>query len=199
MGSRAAGTIATFDVSAAFSGAQSQGIPPFIHLEFDDAIAPGAVRMTASAPGLNASEWVALMHLNVDPAIAPTDLFFSNFVIHSGTMLQPIISRGANAFEADAGGFFDLQFQFSVSGGGFTRRWNLGESFSFDITGPPELNANSFGFFSAAPAANGVQALSLLIQGIGANAEEGYHSVPEPGAGALALLALTALARRRCR
>ena len=97
------------------------------------AIVPGAVRMTASAPGLDVTEWVNNIHLNLDPATSPLDLFFGNFTINSGTLLQPVISRGTDLFESGGGGMFDLQFQFSVSGGGFTRRFNQGESFSFDI------------------------------------------------------------------
>ena len=193
---RAAATIVTYDVNTAFSGLTSAGTAPFIRLEFDDAVVPGSVRMTASAPGINAAEWVARMNLNLDPVISATDVSFSNFVINSGTLLQPLIFRGNDAFEAGGGGQFDLQFEFAVSGGGLTRRWNQGESFSFDINGPPELNANSFNYFSAPPAVNGTQLMSLQIQGIGPNAEDGYHTVPEPGVALLSLLALGATALR---
>jgi hypothetical protein len=193
---RAEALIVTHDINTAYSGAQSAGTPPFIQIAFDDAIAPGAVRMIATAPGLNASEWVARIYLNLDPALDVEALFFSNFAVNMGTMLQPIIFTDNNGFEAGGGGMFDVEFAFSVSGGGFTRRFNQGESFQFDITGPPGLNANSFSFVSAPPAPSGVQAMGVLIQGIGANADEGFHTVPEP-AGMLPLLVGLVASRRR--
>jgi hypothetical protein len=190
-------TVVTFDVNTAFSGPLSAGTAPFLRFEFDDEIVPGMVRMTASAPGLHESEWVANVHLNIDPAFNSSALTFANFQILSGTMLQPLAFLGNDQFEADGGGLFDLEFQFAVSGGGFTRRFNRGESFSFDLGGIPGLNANSFNFLSIPPAPNGVQLMSALIQGIGANADDGFHTVPEPATPFLVLAALAAQALRR--
>jgi hypothetical protein len=42
------------------------------------------------------------------------------------------------------------------------------------------MNASSFHFLSSPPASSGVQLLSAQIQGIGANADDGFHTVPEP-------------------
>ena len=191
-------TIVSYDITTAFSGAQSFGTPPLIHIELDDTAAPGAVRMTASAPGLDPTEWVARLAFNLDPTFDASQLTFNNFEILAGTMLQAVASRANDQFECDNGGFFDLQFVFSVSGGGFTRRWNQGETFRIDIGGIPGLTANSFNFPSTPPATNGTQPVALLIQGIGPLAEEGWHSVPEPGS-ALALLAVVALSGVRAR
>jgi hypothetical protein len=197
--SRAGATIVTYNVNAPFSGAQSGGTAPYVQLTFDDQIAPGSVRMTANAPGLEAAEWVARIDLNMDPALDVTQLTFSNFQILTGTLLQPLAFLNANAFEADAGGFFDWELQFAVSGGGQTRRFNQGESFSFDLGGIAGLNANSFNFPSAPPATNGPQLLSVLIQNIGPDALEGFHTVPEPGSGSVVLLAFGIVALRRRR
>jgi hypothetical protein len=189
----------TYDVNTAFSGALSAGSAPFVRLEFDDGAVPDGVRMTTSAPGLNPAEWIARINLNLDPAFDATQLTFANFEIHSGTMLQPVAFLGTDLFEAGGGGLFDFELQFAVSGGGLTRRFNQGESFSFDLGGIPGLNANSFNFASAPPAANGVPLMSMLVQGIGPDALEGFHTIPEPGAALLALAALgtRALSGRR--
>ena len=192
-------TVVVYDVSQAFGGAQSGGTAPFVRLAFDDAAAPGAVRLTASAPGLDVTEWVARIHLNLDPAFDASQLTFGNFEILSGTMLQPVAVRGRDVAEADGGGLFDVEFQFAVSGGGFARRFNQGEAFRMDLGGIPELNANSFNFLSALPAANGQQLLSVQIQGIGPEGLEGHHTVPELTTAGAALTAVggLVLGRRR--
>ena len=195
----AAATVVAFDVNTAFSGPTSAGTAPFIRIEFDDAIVPDKVRMTATAPGLDVSEWVARIDFNMDPALDPTALTFSNFQILSGIMLQPLAFRGSNQFEADGGGLFDWELVFSVSGGGFARRFNQGESFSFDLDGIPGLTANSFNFLSATPAPNGQYPTAMLIQGIGPDMLEGWHSVPEPTGTSLAVIAMGTLAARRRR
>ena len=192
-------TVVAFDVNTAFSGPTSLGTAPYVRIEFDDAVAPGFVRMTASAPGIAAEEWVARIDLNMDPALNPSGLTFSNFQILSGTLLQPLAFLGADQFEADGGGRYDWELQFAVSGGGLTRRFNQGESFSFDLNGIPGLTANSFNFQSATPAPNGQYPTAVLIQGIGPDMLEGWHSVPEPTATSLALIAIGALAARRRR
>jgi hypothetical protein len=199
VGTSAEASVVTYDVNTAFSGATSAGTAPYIRLEFDDEAVPGSVRMTASAPGLDPTEWVARIHLNMDPALDVTQLTFSNYEILAGNLLQPLAFLGADQFEADGGGFYDVEFQFAVSGGGFSRRFNQGESFRFDLGGIPGLNANSFNFVSAPPAASGQHVMSTLIQGIGPDLLEGYHTVPEPTASALVLIAMSALASRNRR
>lgn len=190
-------TVVTYNFNTAFAGALSEGVAPFLTLEIDDAVVPGSVRLTFSAPGLSETEYVQQINLNLDPALNSGDLTFTNFQIYSGVLLHPMVTLGNDTLEGGGGGLFDMQFTFAVSGGGFSRRFNAGESFSLDFDGIAGLNANSFNFLSTPPAANGIQLLAAHIEGIGASAADGWHTVPEPAAVSLALLGLGPSCLRR--
>ena len=190
--------VVTYEVRDVFNGSGSHGTRPYLRLTFDDAAVAGGLRLTAEAPGLGAEEYVTQLNLNLDPALNIIDLTFTNFQLVAGNMFQPTLDKATDALEAGGGGLFDAQLNFSDSGGGLSRRWNVGEVWTVDILGAG-LTAASFGFDAALPAPEGAQPLAAHILHFSSAEDRGWLTIPEPTAAGLLVAGLAGVTLRRRR
>jgi hypothetical protein len=165
---------------------------PWIQALFED-ISPGSVRITLSALNLTDPENVVDLWLNLDPNLDPSSLSF-NFVGGSGGFDPPTISTGADAFQADGDGSFDILFSFTT-GMDDVNRFTGGEYAVFEVSGIATLQAIDFNFLSAPGGGWGPFFGAAHIQRIGPLEEsthiapgEGLELIPEPQS--LALLGL---------
>jgi hypothetical protein len=192
----------TFDTSIEFSGGTPpSGAPPWMRAVFDDGGGSGSVMLTLSNLGLVDMEFVSEWDFNLDPALDPTALVFSA-PTKVGMFMDPTISTGTDAFQANGDGKYDIQFAFSVSGMmGGALRFGAGESMELTISGIPSLTASSFDFLSAPMGGHGPFPTAAHVQGIGPTGEDsGWVTVPEPSSLLLvtlyAICAFGALRRR---
>jgi hypothetical protein len=177
------------------------GDAPWLIATFDDQGTPGSVLLTLDATGLSGGNFVRGgsnggfgWGFNYDPAKVSTlgDLVFTP---QSGTAAH-VIHVGEDAFKADGDGYFDIRFSWSSSN-------SLdGGTVQYLITGPGDLGAADFNFFSAPASGGGPGPFTSAakIQGIGpqdlsvwvgsANSLIPPAQIPEPGAVALLGLGL---------
>src|SRR5712664_3970186 len=87
----------TYDFDHTFTGVPPEGPTPWLTARFSDA-ADGAVQLTLAAPGLTASEAVNQWYFNLNPALDPRNLIFTETV--GNALANPTgINTGADAFK----------------------------------------------------------------------------------------------------
>jgi hypothetical protein len=148
-----------------FSGASDpSGTPPWLRATFTN-LGSGVVQLKLENLLETASEFVSGWYFNLDPALAPTSLFFSH-VSTLGTVSLPSISKGVDVFGADGDGLYDVLFSFSTSSG----RFEGGEELVYNIQyGDPNLGTLDeldFAFESKPRGGNGVYFSAAHVQGI---------------------------------
>lgn len=182
----------TYDLAVEFSnGTPPAGVGPWVTISIDDSVGgPNDVRVTISNVNLTGVEFVPGVYLNFDPALDPTLLSFA--AVSASAVGSWAFSTGADAFQADGDGKFDIALALPTSGNRFT----AGESLVFDLSYTSAISAGSFDFLSAPGGGNGSYHVAAKVQGIGED-EEGsgwIGDVPEPallgllGAAAVALM-----------
>ena len=182
-----------FDISVIFDG---PGIPtnpaPWLTIAFDDAGSPGTVDLTISALGLDGiNEKVAGVYLNLNPALDPGQLAFSNLA-KTGSFADPVVSFGVDTYKADGDGFYDILIAFDTDGA--TLAFNGGESVQYTIS-LPSLTANSFDFVSTPGGGTGIYKTAVHLLSLGSTDESAWGTVPEPAT--IILLALGGLLLRK--
>jgi MYXO-CTERM domain-containing protein len=192
--------IVTYGACIEFSGNDArppEGTPPWLTATFNDHGTPGSVDLLLEATNLTDSEHVKQWLFNLDPALDPNDLVFSEPIV-TGTFTDPIIDTIANAFMANGDGYFDIQVGFDEADGG-DRRFGVGETAQYTITGILTLTASSFDFLSYCDGGQGQYPMAAHVGGIGPDDEcSDWVSVAEPGAVSLLVVgALIAVRRRR--
>ena len=176
-----------------FSGAwPPSGPPDWLTATFDDDDTPGSVQLTLDTTGLTGGEFVGEWYFNLDPALDPDALSFTK-VASVGTFDDPTLSTGVDSFLADGtGGRHDILLDFG--NGPASKRFGVGESVTYDITGISSLMATSFDTGSAGA---GLPS-AAHVQGIDPDGENsGWVTVPGPAP--LGLLAVGAIGLRRRR
>ena len=204
--SSAQATSLIFDLDFEFSGAtEPEGAGPWVRITFDDNTGdPNSVNLTIDAIGLTGTETLASMYLNFDePPLDPTLLTFN--VIDNSASIPTSINTGANLFQADGDGLFDIDFEFPPPPGSpFSDRLTAGESVIYELVYPSAIDASSFDFLSEMGGGAGSYFAAAHIQSIGVGSESGWIGaagpVPEPTTGlmiGLGLLLGSRVARRR--
>jgi hypothetical protein len=174
-----------------WSGTSPAGSAPWISALFQD-VGAGTVKLTLSNSGLTGTEYVNSLFFNLNPALNPSQLSFTEL---SGTagVTAPTISTGEDAFKAGGDGNYDVEFSFATANAG---RFGVSDTLTYQITGIPSLTAMDFGYLSSPAGGNGPFLSSAHIASIGANgAGSGWDNpskitpVPEPAASFLVLAA----------
>jgi hypothetical protein len=160
---------------------------------FQDLV-PGTVRLTISNIGLVGLENTDKFYFNLNPALSPAALVFSN-PGGSGGFDLPDISTGVNAYKADGDGYYDVLFAFSTDGQ--THRFRGGQYLVYDISGIATLAAADFAFLSYDGVGSGPYYAAASVQQIGGSGgvsgwikPAGITYVPEPSSSVLLVLAV---------
>ena len=185
---------------AAFSGDTPGGSTPWLTATFDDSTAASGwdVRLTLSAVGLVPDvESVEQWYFNLDPLLDPTALEFNAIDITSSDpdngQGNNGIFTGANAFQADGAGLYDILFNFPPPPGQWDERMTYSESVVYDVKSlAGSLSASSFGYFSEPSGGQGTFLAAGHIQNttgtFGSSWVGATMVVPEPVSSALFLL-----------
>lgn len=158
----AAGTV-EYDFGQLSGGTPPAGATPWLQAVFTDTAA-NTVQLTLSAGNLTGSEFVSCWYFNLDPALTPTSLNFSE-TGSSGAFTGPTIQTGANGYKAGPDGKYDVLLGFSTAGGA-SSRFSGGDSITFTITGITGLTAQDFNFLSSPAGGSGPYSSAAHIQGI---------------------------------
>lgn len=180
-----------FEFNYVFSSGGSLPAPtgpaPWLSVELDD-VTPGNVKVTINTSGLQGTEFVSDLYLNLDPAINPTTLSLTK-LNQTGSFTDPTISLGENGYKADGDGYYDIDLGFSTSHGS---TFTVGDSITYQIS-VAGLDANSFEFGSQMGGGAGTYLAAAHVQSIGADGSSSAWiapvQTPEPGSVTLLLLA----------
>ena len=104
------------------------------------------------------TEFLDALYLNFGPNLGPgqldpTLLSFGTPTSTGSFGTNPVVSTGANAFDADGGGSYDIKFQFDIAPP--PDRFNLTDTITYHVTGITGLDANDFNFVAAPHGGNG--------------------------------------------
>ncbi len=175
--------------------------PPWLKASFAD-VSPGVVELTISAVGLFDGEKIGEVYFNLDPALNPFQLMFSD-PVKTGSFSNPTITHGTSSkpydqYKADGDGKYDILIAFDTTTAG---AFSNGESVKYTIT-LESLTANSFDFLSTSTGGSGPYLAASHIQdtsGITGNSAWVYavhgNQIPEPAT--IGLLGLGVLALRK--
>jgi hypothetical protein len=177
-----------------------------LHDEFSGGQQPvGSLQVDITNSGANAvdlkitsllfgTEFLDELYLNLDPTLNPTLLNFGAPTRTGSFGLNPVVSTGVDAFQADGGGKYDINFQFDIAPPG--DRFDGIDTITYHVTGITGLDENDFNFFSSPAGGNGIHQAAAHIQGVGTNANGSGFIAPNgvPDGGATVMLLGTALA-----
>lgn len=122
------------------------GAAPWLTATFDDLGGVGFVTLQMDFNADNGLADITEVYFNVDPLIDPTTLTITRLGGTGPTAAETTINQGADLYQADGDGLFDIWFDFDTSPQ--TARFNAGEDLLYQITGAG-LTAGSFNFLSA--------------------------------------------------
>lgn len=194
-GAASAGTI-TFDYVVSFGAVTPDGPAPYVTSTFDDEGSPGTVLLTMTVAATLGGADVSGMYFNFDPSLDPTSLVFSRISGTGPAAVHTTILTGADAFQADGDGEYDILFDLPPPPGNNSKRFNAGEDLVYEISGIGTLTASSFNFFAAPAGGFGPFLAVARIQSTGLDQQgsDWVAAVPEPSTLTLALLGFGAFA-----
>ena len=130
-----------------------------LHNEFSGGQQPvGSLQVDITNSGANAvdlkissllfgTEFLDELYLNLDSGLNPTLLSFGSPTRTGSFGTNPVVSTGVDAFKADGGGKFDINFQFDIAPSG--DRFNILDTITYHVTGITGLDENDFNFLGA--------------------------------------------------
>lgn len=192
----------TLRLGTVLNGTPPSSTGPWLTATFTT-LFPGEVRLTLESHLDVSSEFIGEVALNINPTISPADLIFAqvsgvvDYRIQQPATHDSISLSGGGS----SGRGFEISIDF-VSGPGLPRFDGL-QTCAFTIGGPATLTADDFLFHDSINNQEGPVIMGAHIQGIlpggGTTSSTIMETVPEPGSGALVILAvLMAVARGRC-
>jgi hypothetical protein len=128
---------------------------------------------------LTGSEYVSEWYINLDPALNPSNLVFSN-PIKTGDFDLPKLAFALNAYKADGDGFYDIKLTFSPKN---SERFNYGEKLSYQVSySGGTIEETSFSFLSEPGGEIGPFTSAAHVRGTVKNGSGSawISSVPEP-------------------
>ncbi|MHC4441587.1 MAG: hypothetical protein ACYTF1_11505 [Planctomycetota bacterium] len=194
--SSAQADVLSFSLSIEFShdGVPPGGPTPWLIATFDDQNTPGTVNLTLEATNLLEDEFVFEWLFNLDPALDPTLLVFSEtgrigefggpYIDDPDPLLGNEIT-GPDLFQADGDGFFDIQVLFEAINGaktkyGLHKDLVTAEVYSMSISSTDPITVDSFNFPSYQDGGEGTYLTAAKIGGIGIEGDSGWIAIPEP-------------------
>ena len=191
----ATGFVYQFD--NAFSGTAPTGPAPWVDATFQDT--SGGVLLTVNGLGLQSSEFLDSLYLNINPADSSQipNLKFT-FENSTGGVAPANIQTGEDAFKADGDGKYDILFDFQTSNLS-PGRLGAGDTITYLISGITGLSSSDFVFLSTPAGGNGPFDAAGHIQSIGTGGASGWvepsmgaitQPTPEPGSTAILGLAV---------
>jgi hypothetical protein len=179
------GAAMQFKFDHTFDGMAPTGKGPWISATFQD-VSPGIVDLTVSDISLTKGEFLGALDFNLDPLLNANQLKFQ-VVSETPGFANPSILEGADIFKGDIGGCYDIQLGFCLLSGA---RFGAGDSITYQITGIPQLDADSFDFLSKSTKGSKSFLAAAEIQGMcdtpgWVNPSQGVSPVPEPSSFAL--------------
>jgi hypothetical protein len=174
----------TFNFDTVFDGATPTGSGPWVTAVFQD-VSPGTVDLTISGPGLTAGESLGDLFFNLNSALNPMKLKFTE-TAETGSFKAPSISKGVNAFSPDNEGEFDLKLSFGSTA---ATEFVSGDSVEYAITGVAGLDAADFATLDYCSSGTGLYYAAADINGVGKGCKTGWiaatssnmvTTVPEP-------------------
>jgi hypothetical protein len=154
----------TYNFEETLEGVPPSGPTPWLTAVVSDSGA-GGVQISLSAPGLTGNEYVNQWFFNLNPAMDPTKLVFTE-TASTGAFTLPTVATGADAFKPAYDGKYDILFGFSGSGDN-SAKFTGGDSITFSITGIAGLSANDFLFENTPAAGHGALYAAAYIQTVG--------------------------------
>jgi hypothetical protein len=197
----ASATTLTLGLDVEFSGGSEpvSATTPWVTITLDDSFGgANTVRMTIEASNLtggSTGESINAFYLNFDSALDPTLLSF--LAVDNADSTPNSINTGANAFQADGDGLFDIEFDMPPPPGNANSRFTGGESIVYDITFGSAIDVSSFSFASEMGGGNGSYFAAAHITRIDGN-NSGWIGapVPEPSTALLVALGMGLLSAR---
>lgn len=127
---------------------------------------------------LTGSEYVSEWYINLDPALNPSNLVFSN-PIKTGDFDLPKLAFALNAYKADGDGFYDIKLTFSPKN---SERFNYGEKLSYQVSySGGTIEETSFSFLSEPGGEIGPFTSAAHVRGTANGSGSAWiSSVPEP-------------------
>jgi hypothetical protein len=185
-----------FNIGTKFNGnGTTYGPGPWVKVSFND-VSAGQVSMTISADGLIDGEKIGALYLNLDPALDPVNLMFTE-TARTGSFTVVGINTGTDAYKADGDGLYDIKVDFDTDGP--SRAFNVGDSITYNVS-LTSLSESSFDFWSADAPGQELGPYQTAIDILSPGGQSDYTvwaTTPEPVTFVLLGLGAFALRRRK--
>jgi hypothetical protein len=189
----ACAALVSFDIGMIFNGTGMPTNPaPWLNAAFED-VSANTVELTITTINLTGTEKIGEVYFNLDPALNPNQLGFTNPTIVSGQFEIPSISKGYDSCKADGDGLYDFSFTFS---GGAALAFNGGDAVKYTLT-LAGLTSDSFNFTSAHGGGEGEYITAAHLMALGTSNNSVWATIPEPATMTLLGLGVMGLLKKR--